>query len=88
MRYKHAVLAWLALVALTVVSGSAADVAGRTHLGWLPLVLIASATAVKARLILRYYLRLDALPGLLEGLGFSAAAILATVTASLLIVAP
>lgn len=88
MRYKHAVLAWLALVALTVVSGSAADVSGRTHLGWLPLVLIASATAVKARLILQYYLRLDALPGLLAGLGLSAAAILATVTASLLFVAP
>jgi hypothetical protein len=88
MRYKHAVLAWLALVTLAVVSGAAADVSGRTHLGWLPLVLIASATAVKARLILRYYLHLHALPGLLAGLGFSAAAILATVTASLLIVAP
>lgn len=86
MRYGPLFGAWLALVGLTMACGAAADVAGRTHLNGLVLLLIAAATALKARLILRYYLRLDAIPGLLTGLAMSATAILSTVTASLLIV--
>lgn len=83
MRNHPLIAAWLALLALTFVAGAIADVGDHTRLGPFAIAAIAIAIVAKTRLILRCYLRLDAFPGLLNGFGLSAAAIVIMVSASL-----
>lgn len=85
MHAKPVIVAWLALIVLTTLSGMAADVTGHDHLGNLAIAMIGVATIAKARLILRAYLRLDTLPGMLAGLTVFAGVIVAVVAASLVI---
>ncbi len=85
MTVRPLALTWLTLIALTALSGFAAQVTGEARLGTYGLVALSALVIAKARLILAYYLRLGAAPSFLAGFTVAIAAVMGAATVLMLV---
>lgn len=79
---------WLALMALTVLTGIAAGVSGPVPPGHPALLMLAAVTIAKARLILSRYLRLSDAPAYLRGFTAGVALTVLIVVITFIVVSP
>jgi hypothetical protein len=79
--------AWAALMALSLVVAIAGDVAHPSRLGAAMMISLAAAAAIKAHLVLRYYLGLNAARGALAGFTGAVVVALTPVVGSFLVFA-
>jgi hypothetical protein len=78
------IVAWAALMALSLVLALAGDVIHASRLGAAMMLAIVGAAAVKAHLVLRFYLGLDGAPSALAGFTSAVVILLVLVAGSFL----